>query len=284
LDGFIIVDKPDGITSHDVVSKLRKKLKIKRIGHTGTLDPIATGVLPICIGICTKASDFLVADEKIYEATIKLGVLTDTSDITGNIIEEKKVDIKELPIENVIYSFIGKQKQKPPIYSAVKVNGKKLYEYAREGKKVEIPEREIEIFDIKLKHIDVQNNLIDITVHCSKGTYIRSLCVDIGTKLGTIATMQSLRRIQSGIFNIDKAIKLDEINEATKLITLEDVFKMKKKIILKDFEILKLLNGVKLKKDLKDEIYRIYDFKNNFIGLGSVKDNYLKREIIIEWV
>jgi len=282
LDGFIIVDKPDGITSHDVVSKLRKKLKIKRIGHTGTLDPIATGVLPICIGICTKASDFLVADEKIYEATIKLGVLTDTSDITGNIIEEKKVDIKELPIENVIYSFIGKQKQKPPIYSAVKVNGKKLYEYAREGKKVEIPEREIEIFDIKLKHIDVQNNLIDITVHCSKGTYIRSLCVDIGTKLGTIATMQSLRRIQSGIFNIDKAIKLDEINEATKLITLEDVFKMKKKIILKDFEILKLLNGVKLKKDLKDEIYRIYDFKNNFIGLGSVKDNYLKREIIIE--
>ena len=282
MDGFIIVDKPDGITSHDVVSKLRKKLKIKRIGHTGTLDPIATGVLPICIGICTKASDFLVADEKIYEATIKLGVLTDTSDITGNIIEEKKVDIKELPIENVIYSFIGKQKQKPPIYSAVKVNGKKLYEYAREGKKVEIPEREIEIFDIKLKHIDVQNNLIDITVHCSKGTYIRSLCVDIGTKLGTIATMQSLRRIQSGIFNIDKAIKLDEINEATKLITLEDVFKMKKKIILKDFEILKLLNGVKLKKDLKDEIYRIYDFKNNFIGLGSVKDNYLKREIIIE--
>lgn len=281
MNGIIVVDKPKGITSHDVVFKLRKILKIKKIGHTGTLDPIATGVLPICIGDCTKASNFLISDDKIYDATIKLGILTDTSDITGNIIEQKETNVTEEEVKNAVLSFIGKQKQKPPIYSAIKVNGKKLYEYAREGKKVEIPERDIEIFDIEINKIDLINRLIHITVHCSKGTYIRSLCVDIGSKLGTVATMQELKRIKSGIFSINDAIKLENINQDTNLITLEEVFEQKEKIILKEDEIFKILNGVKLEKNLKNELYRLYNSKGIFLGLGSVEDNKLKREIIL---
>jgi len=280
MDGIIIVDKQKGITSHDVVFKLRKILKTKKIGHTGTLDPIATGVLPICIGNCTKASNYLIADDKVYEAQIKLGILTDTSDITGNIIEERHdSNILEEQIKDVILSFKGKQTQIPPIYSAIKVNGKKLYEYARQGIQVEIPSRQIEIFDIKVSNINIKENIVDIIVHCSKGTYIRSLCVDIGKKLGTVATMAGLRRIKSGIFKIEDSIKLEDINEDIKLITLEQAFINLPKISLNNNEVEKLLNGVKINTQLEEGIYRLY-ITTSFIGLGSIENGILKRKII----
>ena len=280
MDGIIIVDKQKGITSHDVVFKLRKILKTKKIGHTGTLDPIATGVLPICIGNCTKASNYLIADDKVYEAQIKLGILTDTSDITGNIIEERHdSNILEEQIKDVILSFKGKQTQIPPIYSAIKVNGKKLYEYARQGIQVEIPSRQIEIFDIKVSNINIKENIVDIIVHCSKGTYIRSLCVDIGKKLGTVATMAGLRRIKSGIFKIEDSIKLEDINEDIKLITLEQAFINLPKISLNNNEVEKLLNGVKINTQLEEGIYRLY-ITTSFIGLGSIENSILKRKII----
>lgn len=279
MNGIIIVDKPKGITSHDVVFKLRKILKTRKIGHTGTLDPIATGVLPICVGNCTKASNYLIADDKIYEAQIKLGILTDTSDITGNIIEEKQVNVSEEQIKDVISSFKGNQTQIPPIYSAIKVNGKKLYEYARQGIQVEIPSRQIEIFDIKISNINMKENTVDIIVHCSKGTYIRSLCVDIGKKLGTVATMAGLRRIKSGNFKIEDSIKLEDINENVKLISLEQAFINSPKISLNNNEVEKLLNGVKINTQLKEGIYRLYT-TTNFIGLGSIENGTLKRKII----
>lgn len=184
INGVIIVNKPKNFTSQDVVSKVKKVLNEKKAGHTGTLDPMATGVLPILVGNATKLSKYLIEHNKTYVAKIKLGQKTDTGDGEGTVIEEKPVtDISLDKVEKVLNSFIGKQKQIPPIYSAIKINGKKLYEYARNGEKVEIPEREIEIYSIKLLQL---NEEIEFEVNCSKGTYIRTLCEDIAKALGTV--------------------------------------------------------------------------------------------------
>lgn len=195
MDGIIVVNKPSGCTSHDIVSKIRKSLKLKKVGHTGTLDPLATGVLPILLGNATKLSKYLINHDKEYIATIKLGVKTDTGDIEGSIIDEQKVPLfTEEQIIEALNSFVGKQKQMPPMYSAIKVNGKKLYEYARNGEKIEVATRDIEIYNISfLQYID---NKIKFKVSCSKGTYIRSLCEDIAQKLNTVGTMENLERTQ----------------------------------------------------------------------------------------
>lgn len=195
MDGIIVVNKPSGCTSHDIVSKIRKSLKLKKVGHTGTLDPLATGVLPILLGNATKLSKYLINHDKEYVATIKLGVKTETGDIEGSIIDEQKVPLfTEEQIIEVLNSFVGKQKQMPPMYSAIKVNGKKLYEYARNGEKIEVTTRNIEIYNISfLQYID---NKIKFKVSCSKGTYIRSLCEDIAQKLNTVGTMENLERTQ----------------------------------------------------------------------------------------
>ncbi len=186
MNGVIVVNKPKGITSNDVVQKVRKIMGIKQVGHCGTLDPLATGVLPILIGQGTKISKYLVEHDKTYIATIQFGEKTETGDGEGKIIESSKVpDLDETRINKVLESFIGKQKQIPPIYSAIKKNGKKLYEYARSGKIVEIEPREIEIFDIKLCSFNKEKKEITYEVSCSKGTYIRSLCEDISKALGT---------------------------------------------------------------------------------------------------
>lgn len=184
INGVIIVNKPKNFTSQDVVSKVKKILNEKKAGHTGTLDPMATGVLPILVGNATKLSKYLIEHNKTYVAKIKLGQKTNTGDVEGTVIEEKPVtDISLDKVEKVLNSFIGKQKQIPPIYSAIKINGKKLYEYARNGENVEIPEREIEIYSIKLLQL---NEEIEFEVSCSKGTYIRTLCEDIAKALGTV--------------------------------------------------------------------------------------------------
>lgn len=283
LNGVIIINKPKGYTSHDVVNVLRKKLNIKKIGHTGTLDPNATGVLPILIGTATKISKYLIEHKKTYIATITLGKKTDTGDLEGKVIEEdyNLKPINEEKIDEVLSNFIGKQNQLPPMYSAIKVKGKKLYEYAREGKQVDIKPRQIEIYNIKLKKY--QKNEITFEVECSKGTYIRTLCEDIAKKLGTIGLMKNLERIKVDTFDIENAIlleKLDYITIKERIIPIEKIFLNKMKIDLNDRKLELFLNGVKLSHDLNDGLYRIYN-NNKFIGLGIVKNKLLKRDVVI---
>lgn len=283
MDGVIIINKPKKYTSHDIVNIVRKQLNTKKVGHTGTLDPNATGVLPVLVGTATKISKYLIEHEKTYIATIELGKKTDTGDAEGKVIEEDtniKCISKE-EIENLIKSFLGKQSQVPPMYSAIKVDGKKLYEYAREGKKVELKPREIEILDINL--IELKNNEIKYNVRCSKGTYIRTLCEDIAKKLGTIGYMKELQRINVNQFNIEESISIDDldnINAQEKIISIEKVFEDKQKIELNNRKLELFLNGVKLTHELDDGLYRIYN-NNNFIGLGIVKNKLLKRDIVI---
>lgn len=204
MDGIILINKEKNCTSHDVVYKI-KKVFGEKVGHTGTLDPNATGILPILIGKGTKMSKYLINHDKIYTVTLKLGEKTDTADSEGNIIEEKTVKVDALKKENimkVLKRFIGKQEQIPPIYSAIKVNGKKLYEYARSGENVEIKARKIEIYNINLIKIDSENKEIIFEVSCSKGTYIRSLCEDIAKELDTVGYMKELNRTKVGEFEI----------------------------------------------------------------------------------
>lgn len=289
MDGIIIINKPKGITSHDVVYKV-KKIFNEKVGHTGTLDPNATGVLPLLIGEGTKLSKYLIEHDKIYKVRLTLGKKTDSADVEGNVIEEKQVDEKNLTnenVQNVLDSFIGKSKQMPPMYSAIKVNGKKLYEYARKGQTVDIEAREIEIFEINL--INIENLSIDFTVHCSKGTYIRSLCEDIAKKLDTIGYMEELERLKVGNFCISDSITIEELDENKcnseflneHFITFEKHFENTNEIILNDRKLSLFLNGVNLSFDLIDGIYKVYN-NGNFIGIGTVKNNLLKRDIILK--
>ncbi len=273
-DGILIIDKPKDFTSHDVVAKCRKILQTKKIGHTGTLDPLATGVLVLCIGSATKLVEYLTSDDKIYDVEMKLGIRTDTGDITGNIIEKKQDE--EIIIPNDFWSnFIGKQLQIPPMYSAIKKDGVKLYELARKGIEVEREGRKIEIFDIS--NISHDKDVLKYRVHCSKGTYVRVLCEDFAKKLGTIGTMTSLRRIKSGKFSIENACKIEDVSE-DKIIPMESLFK---ESITIDNDISKILNGNEIKTDLNDGLYNLY-FKGQYIGIGECKNNKLKRKIIVE--
>ena len=283
MDGIIVINKEKGYTSHDVVAKLKKKLNISKVGHTGTLDPNATGVLPILIGKGTKFSKYLINHDKIYEVELELGKKTDTADIEGKIIEEKSVDIKYIKqhLDKVLEGFIGIQEQIPPMYSAIKKNGKKLYEYARKGEKIELERRKIEIYKIELVKYNEKN--IEFIVSCSKGTYIRSLCEDIAEKLNTVGYMKNLKRLQVGEFNIDCAIKIDEINIENYdkyLYTLEDILKESPKLNLSSKKLNLFLNGVQLTVQNENGLYKIY-VDNKFIGSGTVKNNLLKRDIIL---
>lgn len=283
MDGIIVINKEKEYTSHDVVAKLKKKLNISKVGHTGTLDPNATGVLPILIGKGTKFSKYLINHDKIYEVELELGKKTDTADIEGKVIEEKEVD-EEYVNKNllqVLESFIGKQEQMPPMYSAIKKNGKKLYEYARSGEKVEIEARKIEIYKIDLNKYN--KNIISFVVSCSKGTYIRSLCEDIAEKLNTVGYMKNLKRLQVGEFNIRDAVYIDDIdlkNVNDYLITLEEILRGIHCINLDEKKLKLFLNGVQLTDNNIDGLYKIY-VANKFIGTGTIKKGLLKRDIIL---
>ncbi len=284
-NGILNIDKPQCITSHDVVDAIKKIFPDKKVGHTGTLDPLATGVLPICIGEATKLSDNLTSEIKKYSVKMLLGVETDTYDITGRIVFASVLDKDEIYIKERIKRFIGRQQQMPPKYSAIKVEGKKLYQYARENQDVEIKPREIEIFSIDNIKVDVESKEVAFDVVCSKGTYIRSLVNDIGKKIGCGATMTELRRTQTGNFKIEDSIplydflKLDYIDMIDKIISIEDYFEENKKITLSDDELGRFLNGVKLEVQSSDQIVRVYN-KGKYIGLGNVEDKTLKRFII----
>ena len=287
MDGIIIINKEKGCTSHDIVYKA-KKIFNKKVGHTGTLDPNATGVLPLLVGKGTEISKYLINHDKTYEAILQLGEKKDTADSEGQTIEEKKITpemLEEQNVKNVLKSFEGKQEQVPPMYSAIKVNGKKLYEYARKGEKIEIKPRKIEIYKIDLIKIDIENKTIEFKVECSKGTYIRTLCENIAEKLETVGYMKELKRNKVGEFEIEDAIKIQELeNEEIKqsnFITLEKYFDKNEKIVLEDAKLKLFLNGVKLTYNNKDGIYKIYN-KNRFIGIGTIKNKLLKRDIIVE--
>jgi len=283
MDGIIVINKEKEYTSHDVVAKLKKKLNISKVGHTGTLDPNATGVLPILIGKGTKFSKYLINHDKIYEVELELGKKTDTADIEGKVIEEENVDEKYIKenLLQVLESFIGKQEQIPPMYSAIKKNGKKLYEYARAGEKVEIEPRKIEIYKIDLNKYD--KNIISFVVSCSKGTYIRSLCEDIAKKLNTVGYMKNLKRLQVGEFNIKDAVYIDKIdlkNVNDHLITPEEILRGIPCINLGEKKLKLFLNGVQLTANNIDGLYKIY-VANKFIGTGTIKKGLLKRDIIL---
>ena len=291
MEGILIINKPKGYTSQDVVSKVKKILNVKKVGHTGTLDPLATGVLPIMIGNYTKLSKYLIEHDKTYLARIKLGEKRDTGDEEGKIIETREVlqdNLDKEKIERVLKSFCGRQKQIPPMYSAIKVNGKKLYEYAREGKEVEIPEREIEIYNIKLKNINSEKKEIEFEVNCSKGTYIRVLCENIAECLGTIGYMSFLKRIRVDRFVINKAITLEELEKNSdnkvfleeNLINMDEIFKELPYIVLNNRKKELFLNGVMLTFEEKDGLYNIYN-NGIYLGTGIIKNNLLKRDVII---
>ena len=266
MNGVIIINKHKGCTSHDIVYQV-KKMTNQKVGHTGTLDPMATGVLPLLIGKGTLCSKYLINHDKIYEVKLQLGKRTDTLDAEGKVVEEKMVSksiLEELNVKKVLLTFLGKQEQFPPIYSAIKVNGKKLYEYARMGKTVEIKPRQIEIYKIELNNIELEEKTICFTVSCSKGTYIRSLCEQIAVKLGTIGYMCDLKRLQVGDFNISDSITLEELQNNQDdikeyIIPIERLFQNNGSIELTDKKLQLFLNGVQLTMDKQDGIYKIYN-------------------------
>ena len=277
--GIINVYKEKGFTSFDVVAKLRGILKTKKIGHTGTLDPDAEGVLPVCIGRATKVCDILTEKDKVYEAVMLLGVETDTQDTSGEVLKELPVEVSEEAVKEAVLSFVGEYAQIPPMYSALKVNGKKLYELAREGKTVERKARNVQIFSIEILEVSLPR--VRMSVHCSKGTYIRTLCHDIGQKLGCGGCMESLLRTKVGIFTLKDALKLSEIDTLAKaalveerIIAVDDLFDEYQKVWIKqNFDVV-VHNGNRIEKRMLEtklpenkERLRVYDSEGVFIGI-----------------
>lgn len=292
MNRIIIIDKPLKISSQGIVSKVKKILNVKKAGHTGTLDPMASGVLPILVGDATKLSKYLIEHDKTYVATVTLGESRTTGDVEGEVVEKDDFDINNITEEdiiNVLNSFLGETEQIPSIYSAIKINGKKLYEYAREGEEINIPTRKIFIKSIKLLNINKENNSFEYEVEVSKGTYIRTLSEDIAKKLGTIGYMSSLRRTRVDKFDLKKAVTLEaleenkgkEFFENVHFLKAEDVFSSLEKIVLNKRKEELFLNGVKLTFDFPDGIYNIYTFENKYLGIGIVENKLLKRDVII---
>lgn len=276
MNGIINVYKPTGITSFDVVKKVRYLSKTKKVGHTGTLDPLACGVLPICIGNATKVVDYIMNDKKEYVAELRLGFATDTYDREGTVIFENEIDLDNRVVIDAIKSFEGNILQVPPMYSALKINGQKLYELARQGIEVERKPRPVSIYSIDIISINLPYVLFKVI--CSKGTYIRSLCYDIGNKLNCGGTMWNLERVATGIFSKQTSIPLDELtfeNIEKYIISVDDALTSYNKVTFSNKYEKLLLNGVTLSKSQINEelqvdtIYKVY-INDKFIGLGNL--------------
>ncbi len=267
MNGAIVINKEKNYTSRDAVNKLSKILNTKKIGHTGTLDPMATGVLICLIGRATKLSNILINDDKTYIASFKLGILTDTLDITGEVLKEEEYKINKKEIKKALNHFIKEYDQKVPIYSAVKIDGKKLYEYARENKEIKLPSRIVNIYNIKL--LNIKNNIITVSVKVSKGTYIRSLIRDIGDYLGTYGTLTDLKRTEVG--GIYKSYTLDEIKENKhEVLSIKELLKKYPKMELNPEMLFKVKNGQKLKMKIKD--YILFTLNNEEYALYEKQD------------
>ena len=270
MDGIIVINKPKGITSREVVNKVCKLLNTKKVGHTGTLDPIATGVLVLCVGKATKLVETLTSNDKEYVATVKLGILTDTLDTDGTIIEKKCVNLDKDKLVNVLNSFIGTYNQEVPIYSAVKVNGKKLYEYARAKKEVTIPKRMVEIKKIKL--IEFGNDYYKFKVTVSKGTYIRSLIKDINDKLGVIGVMSDLVRTKQGKFSINNSYTLENMeNNNYNVLTITDVLKDENCVIIDSTLFKKVKNGAIINNEYNTDMVT-FIYKDNVVAIYKTYD------------
>ena len=273
MNGIIIIDKPAGWTSQDVVSKLRGALHTKRIGHGGTLDPMATGVLPVFVGRATRGVEFFEHAEKTYEAVLQLGIATDTEDITGEVLEKKEVHISEAEFMAVLPKFMGKIQQVPPMYSALKVNGQKLCDLARKGREVERQPREIEIF--RLECTEFTGITARLVVRCSKGTYIRTLCKDIGLALGCGGCMASLRRIQAGEYTIEESIQLQQLLETADpesyLRPVDSMFHNHPAVTLTENQEKRCRNGNPFSVKMADGIYRAYGQNGEFLMLARVE-------------
>lgn len=305
-NGILNINKPEGWTSQDVVAKLRGRLHIRRVGHTGTLDPMATGLLPVCFGKATRIIEYYDDDFKTYEAEMKLGMVTDTLDITGTVLETKPVDVSEEDVIQAIDSFRGWITQIPPKYSALKVNGKPLYKYAREGVEVEIKSRKIYVADIQAIEVNLGENRILFRVTCSKGTYIRTICDDIGKKLGCGGTMTALQRTQSGCFRVEDARTLPEILEMNDeelercVIPMDETLVHLGRIELKSMEsvpfyyngreidtgYVNVLASPAVPEALQEgsrlgDKYRVYDPEGKFLGISSLRENTLYPEKVI---
>ena len=305
-NGILNINKPEGWTSQDVVAKLRGRLHIRRVGHTGTLDPMATGVLPVCFGKATRIIEYYDDDFKTYGAEMKLGMVTDTLDITGTVLETKPVDVSEEDVIQTIDSLRGWITQIPPKYSALKVNGKPLYKYAREGAEVEIKSRKIYVADIQPVEVNLGENRILFRVTCSKGTYIRTICDDIGKKLGCGGTMTALHRTQSGCFRVEDARTLPEILEMTDeelercVIPMDETLVHLGRIELKSMEsvpfyyngreidtgYVNVLASPAVPEAMQEESrlgdkYRVYDPEGKFLGISSLRENTLYPEKVI---
>ena len=280
MEGIIVVNKPKGITSFDVIRKLKKIFKTKKIGHTGTLDPLATGVMLVCVGKATKLASDLEAKDKIYIVDFDIGYATDTYDIEGKKITENIIEVSKENLEQSFKKFIGNIKQVPPMYSAIKIDGNKLYHLARKGIEIERPKRDITIEYINL--LDFKDNKAKIETKVSKGCYIRSLIYDIGQDLGTYATMTALQRKQVGEYSLENSYSLEQIEEMTLnnnfkfLKTIEEIFSYDKYNLETEKELTLYKNGntVKIKENLENKRYRIY-FLNEFIGLANIENNNL---------
>lgn len=303
MNGILNVLKPAGMTSFDVIGFMRRITGQKKIGHAGTLDPSAVGVLPLCIGNATRALEFMIDKDKVYRAELTLGVSTDTQDSSGIVLDSYSVEVNEDEIKKTVMSFVGTIEQLPPMYSAIKIGGKKLYELARQGQTIERESRTIQIYSIDVirawedsavfdsegtaKEYAVKKVLLD--VHCSKGTYIRTLCNDIGNKLGCGGHMSFLVRTRAGQYNLDNALTMEEVTQLSEtkaleghLLPVEKIFEVFDSIKLNNKELFKYNNGVWLeveKDKYTNTVYRVYD-NNSFLGIGEVfeKENtlYLK--------
>ena len=281
FQGIIVIHKEKGFTSHDVVAKLRGILHMKKIGHTGTLDPDATGVLPVALGKGTKLVDLLTDKEKTYEAVLHLGITTDTQDMSGAVLKEREVSVTEEEVKEVLRSFVGEQMQVPPMYSALKVDGKKLYELAREGKTVERKARPVCFYEIE--PLEIHLPLVKIRVTCSKGTYIRTLCHDVGEKLGCGGCMSSLRRTRAGSFTLAQAVTMQQVLDFAAgqdpqqlLMPVDAVFSAHPPLIVTMGQAAKLKNGAQVKDwQFQPGTYRVYAEDGEFLLLGRVEGGVL---------
>ena len=296
INGVVVVNKPQNWTSHDCVAVVRRVIGVKRVGHTGTLDPMATGVLPVCVGTAARINEYLDYDTKTYDCVMKLGIITDTLDIWGEVLEERPVpDMDEAVIAETIMGFTSEISQIPPKYSALKVAGKKLYEYARAGQEVEIKPRKINIKHISVNNIDLENKEISFTVECSKGTYIRSLCADIGEKLGCGACMSGLVRTKTGVFTLDDTVDIEAVKKMSREELVSKLFPTDYPLVqfgrvelsanrAKDF-----VNGKKIpKRDLaivressRDDFYNVY-YNDIFLGVAKLVKGVLSAHKVFD--
>ena len=277
MNGIVIVNKPQGWTSQDVTARLRRVFGTRRIGHGGTLDPMATGVLPVFVGRATRGVEFFEHAEKTYQATLRLGIATDTEDITGTVLEERPVEVTREQLEKTMENFRGEILQVPPMYSALKVNGQKLCDLARKGKEVERQPRPITIYELEC--LDFDGVRAKLLVHCSKGTYIRTLCKDIGESLGCGGCMESLCRVTAGEYTLEESVALETLleteNPAQYLRQVDSMFTNFEAVTLTEKQELRCRNGNSFTVQLEDGTYRAYGKDGEFLMLARVTDGMM---------